>query len=144
MSLGFSQTKEIDSLTIQLAFQNQDSSKVNTSILLIKALYKANELDKAIKFIGETEKLSNELNYSFGLAKATYYKGLIYSKKEDFINALNTLKKSQQVFLELKDTLNVARIYGDLGLLEIKRGNYNEGLVYSLTAIKELEKRNLT
>ena len=103
MSLGFSQTKEIDSLTIQLAFQNQDSSKVNTSILLIKALYKTNELDKAIKFIGETEKLSKDLNYSVGLAQASYYKGLIYSKKEDFINALNTLKKSQQVFSELKD-----------------------------------------
>ena len=143
-SLGFSQTKEIDSLTIQLAFQKQDSSKVTTSVQLIKALYKANDINRASEFINQTEILSNELNYTKGLAEVTYYKGLIYSKKDDYINAINTLKKSQQLFLELKDTLNVARIYGDLGLLEIKRGNYNEGLVYSLTAIQELEKRNLT
>lgn len=143
-SLGFSQTKEIDSLTIQLAFQKQDSSKVKTSVQLIQALYKANALQRASEFIAQTEKLSNELNYTKGLAEIMYCKGLIYSQEGDYINAMNTLKKSQQLFLELKDPLNVARICVDLGLLEIKRGNYNEGLAYSLTAIQELEKRNLT
>ena len=143
-SLGFSQTKEIDSLTIQLAFQKQDSTKVNTSVLLIKALYNNNNLNRASEFIAQTEILANNLGYTKGLAETTYYKGLIYSKKDEYINAVNTLKKAQQLFMNLQDTLNVARVYGDLGLLEIKRGNYSEGLSLSLAAIQELEKRNLT
>ncbi|MCB0470392.1 MAG: tetratricopeptide repeat protein, partial [Flavobacteriaceae bacterium] len=78
-----------------------------------------------------------------GLAEITYYKALVYDRKEDYINAINTFKKSQQLYLKSHDTINVARIYGNLGLVEIKRGNYQDGLKYSLIATKELEKRNL-
>jgi len=140
---GFSQTKEIDSLTILLAFQNPDSSKVDTSIHLIKALYKSNNIDKALKFINQTEKLSNDLNYNSGLADITYYKALIYSQNQDYINAINTFKKSKQLYFDLGDDLGVSKINSKLGIIEIQRGNYQEGLRYSLSAITELEKRNL-
>lgn len=143
LTFGFSQTKDIDSLTLELAFQNQDSVKVDTSIELIKKLYNANELGRAIEFINQTEKLATDLGYDSGLAEITYYKALVYDKKEDYINAINTFKKSQQLYLKSHDTINVARIYGNLGLVEIKRGNYQDGLKYSLIATKELEKRNL-
>ena len=43
----------------------------------------------------------------------------------------------------LNDTLSVAKVNNSIGLIEIKRGNYNKGLQFSLAAIKELEKRNL-
>src|SRR5690606_25087316 len=142
-SFGFSQTKEIDSLTIQLAFQNQDSSKVNTSLYLVKALYNNNNYDKALKFINETEKLSTDLNYNYGLAEGMYYKALIYTHKKDYINAINTYKTSKQLFELLRDTLGIAKINSKLGIIEIERGNYKEGLKYAHSAIKELEERNL-
>ena len=44
-----SQTKDVDSLTIQLAFQNSDTSKVKTSIELVKALYELSDYDRALK-----------------------------------------------------------------------------------------------
>lgn len=141
--IGFSQTKEQDSLTIQLAFQNSDTTKIKTSLLLVKVLYRDQEYDKALKYISQTEKLSQKLNYQDGIAEITYYKALIYALKDDYINARDNYLKAKELFIQLQDTLNIAKVNNSIGLNEIKRGNYNVGLQYSLLALKEFEKRNL-
>ena len=140
---SFSQNEELDSLTIQLAFQNPDTTKVNTSLSIIKLLYKDKDYDKALKYIKQSEKLSEDLNYSKGIAEISYYKALIYSEKSDYINALNQFIKSKNLFSKLKDTLFIAKIDSKLGVIEIERGNYKSGLSYALSGIKELEKRQL-
>lgn len=140
---GHSQTKEIDSLAIQLAYQKQDSSKVDTSIDLIKALYKTEEYKKALLYISETEQLSQSINYAKGVAEANYYKALIYAQKNDYYNAIDHFNKSKKIYLELKDTLGIAKVSNSIGLIEIKRGNYRIGLANSLSAIKIFEERNL-
>ncbi len=48
---GFTQTNEQDSLIIQLAYQKQDSAKVDTSIQLIKSFYTSNDYKKALLYI---------------------------------------------------------------------------------------------
>lgn len=141
--VGFSQTKEIDKLALELAFQTQDSLKVDTSLQLIEALYEINEYDRAIKYIIEIEKLSDAINYNKGIAETTYYKALIYAKKGDYINAISGYEKSKALFTTLKDTLAIAKINSSIGLIEIERGNYSKGVKYSLSAINQLEKRRL-
>ncbi|GAA4887315.1 hypothetical protein GCM10023311_08820 [Flaviramulus aquimarinus] len=143
ITIGFSQTNDIDSLALELAFQNQDSVKVDTSLKLIKSLYEIEDYDRAIKYIIQSEKLSNSLNYEKGIAEITYYKALIYAKKDDYINAVSGYQKSKALFHILKDTIAVAKVNNSIGLIEIKRGNYAKGLQFSLAAIKELEKRHL-
>lgn len=143
VSVGFSQTKDIDSLAIDLAFQEQDSLKVDTSLKIIKLLYEIHEYERALKYIIESEKLSQALNYTRAMAEITYYKSLIYAHKGDYINAISGYNKSKKIFSRLNDTLSVAKINNSIGLIEIKRGNYAKGLQYSLSAINELEKRNL-
>ena len=140
---SYAQTREIDSLTIQLAFQNADTTKVETSLLLVKELYDSEDYDKALQFITQSEKLSNNLKYNKGLAEISYYKGLIYAKKDNYINAIDSYRKSKALFQELDDTLGVAKVNNSIGLIEIERGNYNKGLQFSLSAIEELEKRGL-
>ena len=140
---GHSQTKELDSLSIQLAFQNQDTLKVETSLKFIQALYAEKEYDKALKYIILSEKLSNNLNYNKGIAEVTYYKALVYAQKNDYINAVNGYSKSKELFKKLNDTLSIAKVNNSIGLIEIKRGNYAKGLQYLLSAIKALETRNL-
>ncbi|WP_418511324.1 ATP-binding protein [Corallibacter sp.] len=142
--VGYSQTNVQDSLAIQLAFQKTDTSKIKTSLRLVEALYQTKDYDKALKYASQSEKLSANLNYEKGIAKIAYYKALIYTKKDDYINAMDSYSKSKSLFLLLKDTLHVARVNNNIGLLEIERGNYEKGLKYSLSAIKELEKRHLT
>lgn len=143
MSLGFSQTNEIDSLALELAFQNQDSLKVDTSVKLIESLYDIDDYDRAMKYVIEIEKLSNSIKYKKGSAKISYYKALIYAKKGDYINAISGYKKSKKLFTSLNDTINIARVNNSIGLIEIERGNYEKGLKYALSAVKVLEKSHL-
>ncbi|WP_338358242.1 tetratricopeptide repeat-containing sensor histidine kinase [Yeosuana marina] len=140
---GFSQTKEIDSLSIELAFQESDTSKVETSLKLIKRLYDIKDYDRALKYIIESEKLSISENYTRGIAKVTYYKSLIYASKNDYINAVTGYAKAKTLFSQLKDTLGIAKVNNSIGLIEIDRGNYVKGLQYSLAAIDELDKHHL-
>ncbi|HLV15819.1 MAG TPA: ATP-binding protein [Xanthomarina sp.] len=142
-ALGISQTQMQDSLTIELAFQKTDSTKIATSLLLIKELYKNQEFNKALKYIVQTEKLSQSLNYQNGMSEITFYKGLIYAQKGDYINARDFYLKAKELFIQLKDTLNIARVNHHIALNEIKRGNYSTGLQYSLLALKEFERRDL-
>jgi len=141
--IGFSQTNDIDKLALELAFQEKDSLKIETSLKLIRALYDVNDYERALEYILKSEKLSNKLDYKKGIAEITYYKSLIYAQKNDYLNAISGYNKSKDLFNLMKDTLCVAKVNNSIGLLEIKRGNYNKGLTYSLSAIKELERRNL-
>ena len=143
MSVGFSQTNDIDSLTIELAYQTQDSLKVDTSLKLIKSLYEIEDYDKALKYIILSEKLSSSISYNKGIAEITFYKALIYAQKDDYINALSGYTKAKELFKNLNDTLGIAKVNNSIGQIEIKRGHYAKGLQYALAAIKELEKRNL-
>lgn len=143
--VGFSQSKDndIDSLAIELAFQEQDSLKVKTSLKLIKSLYEIGSYDRALQYVIESEKLSNTLNYKDAQAKISYYKSLIYDKKGDYINAISGFSKSKDLFKALKDTINIAKVNNSIGVLEVKKGNYNTGMQHTLAAIKELESTNL-
>lgn len=140
---SFSQTKEQDSLTIQLAYQKQDSAKVETSIQLIKVLYDSKEYKKALLYINQSEQLSKSLNYYSATAELKYYKALIYSQNDDYFNALDNYNKSLSLYTTLNDSIGIAKVNNSLGLIEIRRGNYNKGLRYSLSAIDIFERKNL-
>jgi signal transduction histidine kinase len=140
---GLSQTKEQDSLTIQLVYQKQDSVKVDTSIELIRSFYTTNDFKKALLHIDQSEKLASGLNYHKGIAEIKYYKGLIYTKKNDYYNALDNYNKSLAIFGQLSDSLGIAKVNNSIGLIEIKRGNYTQGLRYSLSAIDIFERSNM-
>ena len=140
---SFSQTKEQDSLAIQLAFQKQDSAKVDTSIRLIKSLYNSNDFTKALSWIEQSERLSSELNYHKATAEIRYYKALIYTQNDDYYNALDNYNRSLRLFKQLNDSLGIAKVNNSLGLVEIKRGNYGKGLSHSLSAIGIFESKNL-
>lgn len=140
---GRSQTKEIDSLIINLAYQKQDSNKIKTSLNLIKALYLSKNYDKALLFIDRTQELSKTLHYTQGIAEANYYKACIYSDKDDYFNALDSYSLSKKLYQELNDTLGIAKVSNGIGLIEIKKGNYINGLKNSLAAIHVFEEKNL-
>ncbi|MBT8279344.1 MAG: tetratricopeptide repeat protein [Bacteroidia bacterium] len=140
---SFSQNKEQDSLIIQLAFQKQDSSKVLTSIELIKLLYNAEDYQKALQYVQQSEDLSETLQFNRGTAEIKYYKALIYTQREDYYNALDNYNKSLSIYSQLSDSLGIAKVNNSLGLVEIRRGNYTKGLRHSLSAIGIFENNNL-
>lgn len=139
----FSQTSEIDSLTLEIAYQKQDTSKVNTSIQLIDALLEQNNTKKALAFIDQTEKLANKLQYKNGIADINYYKALIYAGRNDYFNAVDSFNRAAKLYRDIGNSLGIAKVNNQIGLLEIKRGNYNVGLANALSAIEIFESRNL-
>jgi len=139
----FSQTKKIDSLTLELAYQKQDSLKVETSLRLVQALYNAKSYKKALTYIDNTERLSKLLNHIKGIADVNYYKALIYANNDDYYNAIDGFNRSRRYYSQLGDTLGIAKVNNSIGLIEIKRGNYAVGLQSSLSAIQTFETRNL-
>ena len=140
---GFTQTNSIDSLTVQLAYQKQDSMKVETSLLLVNELYHNANYKKALLYIDQTERLATLLHHHKGIADANYYKALIYSKKNDYYNAIDGFNKSLKLYVQLGDTIGIAKVNNSIGLIEIKRGNYGVGLESSLSAIKIFEEQQL-
>lgn len=139
-----SQNEEIDRLTVQLTYQSQDSSKVDTSLLLISKLIDIGDNTKAFLYVNQTIELSKSLNYKKGLADANYYKALIYQSRNDFINSLDNYHKSKELYSGIQDSLGVAKASNRIGLIEIKRGNYQVGLKNSLSAISIFESLNLS
>ena len=140
-SLG--QTREQDSLVMQFAFQKLDSTKVDTSIELIKSFYETQDYQKALGYISQSEKLSTSLNYHSATAQIKYYKALIYAQNNDYFNAIDNYNVSLRLYNQLQDSLGIAKVNNSIGLIEIKRGNYNRGLRYSLSAIDIFERKNL-
>ncbi|WP_299890060.1 tetratricopeptide repeat-containing sensor histidine kinase [uncultured Lacinutrix sp.] len=140
---SYSQDNEVENLMLDLTFQDNDTTKVNTSLKIIKILYESENYDRALNFIKRTEKKSEEIAYENGLANVVYYKALIFKKKDDYINALSQYKKAKSLFSKLKDTISVSKVNSQLGVIEIERGNYGKGLRYALSAIKVLEKKQL-
>ena len=113
----FAQNAKIDSLTVKLAYQEQDSNKIETSLLLINELYIAKDYKKALLFITQTSELSKTLNYDKGLAQSSYIKGLIYKQRDDYLNALNNFETSKTFFTKIKDTLGIARVNNSLVII---------------------------
>ncbi|MCL5129002.1 ATP-binding protein [Algibacter sp. L4_22] len=141
--LGYAQTKEIDSLFIELAFQKQDSTKVVPYLHLIKSLYALKEYDRAMKYVQASEKLSYSFNYKKGIAETTFYKALYYAEKNDYINAISAFAKAKSLFTEQHDDIAIANINNNIGVIESERGNFTKGIEHSLAAIKVLEQSNL-
>ncbi|SHH29690.1 ATP-binding protein [Winogradskyella jejuensis] len=141
--ISFAQNAKIDSLTVRLAYQNQDSTKVETSLLLINELYKVEDYKKALLFIAQTSELSKSLNYDKGLAETNYIKALINSEQDDLGNAVSNFEIARSYFSTINDTLGIAKVNNNLGVIEIQRGNYKKGLQNSLSAISIFEEKDL-
>ncbi|WP_188375152.1 ATP-binding protein [Winogradskyella haliclonae] len=140
---SFAQNAKIDSLTVRLAYQNQDSTKVETSLLLINELYAIEDYTKALLFIDQTSELSKTLNYEKGLAETNYIKALIFNNQNDQNNAVANFESARSYFMAIKDTLGIAKVNNNLGVIEIQRGNYKKGLQNSLSAISIFEEKDL-
>ncbi|MFK7833854.1 MAG: tetratricopeptide repeat protein [Winogradskyella sp.] len=139
----FSQNEKIDELTVQIAYQKPDSTKVDLSLMLINELYAIENYNKALLFVNETSKLAKDLNYIKGLAESSYFRALIFTKRNDYFNAIDNYTKSRNLYLQISDTLGVAKVSNRIGLIEIERGNYTVGLQNSLSAIAIFEEQSL-
>jgi len=132
---SFSQTEKLKNLSFELYSQRPDTSKINSSIKIIKLLYESKDYSNALKYAHDSEELSLSINYLKGLAQINYVKGLIYVANNDVINALKHYKASKLLYEDLKSPIDAALVNRELAILEIKHANVTLGLKNALAAI---------
>lgn len=136
--------KYLDTLFQKLQDKENDSITRNLYFKIAVKYYNINSLDKYLKVTKKVHRLAIKKNDSTHIAKALYYFGDYYEYKTQLDSSFSFYLKSEQVYKQLKDTLN----YGKLALYKAgilyNTGNFNEGEIQGITALRLLSSTNNT
>lgn len=144
INFSFSQTEELKNLSLDLDLQNQDTTKVNTSLRIIKLLYESQDYTNSLKFANKSLILSKSLNYKEGLAKIYHLKGLILNKKRNVQKAIIALRAAEILYIDLDNAIETAKVSRDIGIIEIEQSNATIGLNAIFTSIEVFRENNNT
>ena len=129
------QNPVIDSL--ENALQNhteRDTVRVN---LLNKLALKSYKFDDtlALKYISESSKISNELDYHEGNAENALINGLIYHLKADYEKALQEFNKANKLFETLNQKKGISKSLNNIAAVYIRMGEYSKSISYNEKAL---------
>jgi signal transduction histidine kinase len=139
--VSFAQNKRaIDSLTTLLANpQLADTTKAKIYIDL-STLYYANNLDKAIELVKESEKLSKKVSYLRGKALALHWEGVYESMQGSSDKSIQAFLQS----LEISEKTNYLTMIGAnlarIADINREQGNYKKALELGKKGIEILRK----
>jgi len=131
--------KRIDSLTLVLKQQMEDTNKVNTLNELGNLKMFKGENEQSLKHYLEALTLSKKLHYKKGIAKSILHIGTVDNHKGNFRNALNYSTQSLIISNEIGDKKGIAAAYNNSGIVYLNQGYYKEALdnFYKSLKIKE-------
>ncbi len=136
----FSQNSKIDSLKIKLQKHSEkDTTRVNLLNDLSNKLYGKRSFDKTIKYLKESEKISDSLGYTKGKAKSLRLKGLVYRDKSNFEKSLQFINEALQLSQAINSKSEIARCYNGIGVLFYYKGDKNKAIDYYKKAIHFFE-----
>ncbi len=131
-----SQTRETDSLVNILKTAKEDSSKVNSLILLSKKLNNLGELDASFQYANKARDLSIKIKFLKGEAKAY---NRIANLCMEFGNNQAALKNHQaaiKIRKEIGDNAGLANSYNDIGNSYYTLGDYVSALENYFASLK--------
>ncbi len=140
-NMGFSQTKEMDSLQNLLKTAN-DTTQVN----LLRTLgIKSRFIDKeqAVAYGLQSLEKSKEIGFKVGEAKALYSLGLTHGMTDSYANSLEYLNKCLAVANENKDYSMVCDVYNSMGIVYKRIGDYPSSQESYLKSLKVIDSFNL-
>jgi tetratricopeptide (TPR) repeat protein len=140
-NMGFSQTKEMDSLQNLLKTAN-DTTQVN----LLRTLgIKSRFIDKeqAVAYGLQSLEKSKEIGFKVGEAKALYSLGLTHGMTDSYANSLEYLNKCLAVANENKDYSMVCDVYNSMGIVYKRIGDYPSSQESYLKSLKVSDSFNL-
>ena len=120
----------IDSLESELKLKEIDTNYVQILNELSFKYYMTNP-DKGLAYGKESVKLSNELNYQGGLARAYNALGVNYAAgKSDYETAVEMYKKSLDIYIQIDNKRGIGSAYNNIGLVYQFSGNKKEAIEY--------------
>ena len=115
-----------DSLLLDLAQSDSDTTKVN-KLLMLADNYYYTDLSFAEKTYRSALYLSEKLNYERGVAEAEYALGRFYSESEYDLSAY-FIYKALPYFEAEKDSGSIANCYNILGIIKSKINDFDKSL----------------
>ncbi|MBU2650648.1 MAG: tetratricopeptide repeat protein [Bacteroidetes bacterium] len=84
----------------------------------------------------QAEKLSDELGYSRGLARAKHLMGTSALVKGEYPNALGYYSQALMFMRETGDSAGVSDLYANIGIIYSQMGDYRSGLNYFIRSLE--------
>ncbi len=132
------QTTNIDSLQEIVQNMPDDEKKI---VLLYQFGLEVEHysLQKAQNFYREGYQLSIKLKNDSLKAVGLHNMAIIYINKQQFDYSMQLHRKSLAIFQQLKDSINIAKVYKSLGSIYFYRNMYDSCLYYELQAMEILK-----
>lgn len=136
--MSFAQYMQIDSLTALVAKIPDDSTKVNTLILLSSKLL-GTDTQKSIQYSLQAKNLAETLGYTNGLAYALKSIGMGYYVQGKYTQVLEYWQQSLKTFESNGNKLGVANMSNNLGAVNFNQGDDTKAIEYYLKSLKVSE-----
>ena len=136
--LGFAQNNYIDSLKLLVSKAGNDTNKVKNLLLLSKE-YISTSPDDAIKYSNEAKDLSEQLQYTAGLAFAQKNIGMVYYNQTKYVETIEHWTQSYLLFDSIGDKINEALLLNNIGSVYMNQGDDPKALEYYFKSLQIAE-----
>jgi two-component system, NarL family, sensor kinase len=124
------QAPSSDSLKDVLRTIKDDRAKAEKLTELLKILVSTRQYDSALVYCDKTIRIAKKSGYLTELADALYFKSLAYKGKRELKSALDVADEFIDLYVELNDSLRLAKGYYNIGLMNKDAGNYDLASYY--------------
>jgi signal transduction histidine kinase/Tfp pilus assembly protein PilF len=141
--VSFAQSKRIvDSLQQVYQTATHDTTKILAQLEIMQQY--RHKPDTILLLAKETESKSKMLNFLRGQALTYFRLTHAYLSKGNYPEVLDHANKGIAIFGQLKDSINIARIFNNMGSVYYNKGAYPQALEYYIQALAIHERHNET
>lgn len=132
--------------TIYQKLQSQENDSINRNLYFKIAVkyYNCNSLDKYLRTTKKIHQLAINRNDVPHIAKSLYYFGDYYESKVQYDSAYRYYSMSEKLYHKIKDNLNSGKLALYKAGILYDTGNFNEGEIQGVNALKLLSKTKNT
>jgi tetratricopeptide (TPR) repeat protein len=127
--------QNIDSLKALIVQYDADTNKVKVQLQLFELL-KREDITSSQKYVEDALELSNQLNYTSGIAESQFALAQVFRRLNQPKIALQYYSDAQKSFIKLGEKDKIASIYNDVGVIYKNQGLYKRSREYYEQALK--------
>ncbi len=130
--------RAIDSLYAELKKSHPDTAIIKLKIDL-GIQWRLLNLDSTMKYALETHALSEKADFTMGLAKSIYMRGLVYNLQGKPDEAIPYYEEAISILEPLGNSKDLAKIYINTGIIYASKNSYSKALDVYYKSLKILE-----
>lgn len=123
-----SQTPDIDSLKKVVEVAPNDTNKVKTLLVLTSKLESIGHNGEAMQYVKTSLSLSEELEYTWGIAVSHSSLGAIYAETGEHLNALDHLNLALPFYEQTGNRQEIGRTHNNLGMIFERITDYSRAV----------------